>query len=433
MSALAGHDVFISYSTTDKSIADAVCAALEGRGIRCWIAPRDVTPGLPFAAALVDAIDASRLFILVFSAAANGSPQVPREVARACNKGLAILTVRIEDAPMSKEMEYYLAPQHWLDAFPPPFEDYLDYLVESVCRLLEQVPALPPPVPPAVPRLFLSFAQEDAQYCEDLRWELLQAGVVVMSNDPRQASEYRTAERELEAIHECNCFVAVVSDTYDGSSSCRRHLDGLRHEFGGLGAQKRVFVVRIGRAPIPPFLQNTAWIGISGRSAVDDARRLLSALSGRVSVDGLREGVYWAGPRASAGGSSVGSAEPDLPDTPEAVEPERPSIDRLLAEGEGARVEFRAGVQRSEGIVRTVAKFMGADGGTLLLGVDPMGTVMGLERTYDALSMDRSGFANWLTERLEMAFGARAGRLQFSFEEIDGRDVCRIDVRPSLH
>ncbi|MFP4660789.1 MAG: TIR domain-containing protein [Halanaerobiales bacterium] len=36
------HDVFISYSTRDKHVADAVCNALEYNKIRCWIAPRDI-------------------------------------------------------------------------------------------------------------------------------------------------------------------------------------------------------------------------------------------------------------------------------------------------------------------------------------------------------------------------------------------------------
>ncbi len=39
------YDVFISYSTPDKVIADAACATLEQRQIRCWMAPRDVLPG----------------------------------------------------------------------------------------------------------------------------------------------------------------------------------------------------------------------------------------------------------------------------------------------------------------------------------------------------------------------------------------------------
>lgn len=34
------HDVFISYSSKDKTAADATCAVLEGCGVRCWMAPR---------------------------------------------------------------------------------------------------------------------------------------------------------------------------------------------------------------------------------------------------------------------------------------------------------------------------------------------------------------------------------------------------------
>ena len=36
------YDVFISYSSKDKHVADAVCVALEQHGIRCWLAPRDI-------------------------------------------------------------------------------------------------------------------------------------------------------------------------------------------------------------------------------------------------------------------------------------------------------------------------------------------------------------------------------------------------------
>ena len=39
------HDVFVSYAAQDKPTADAACATLEARQVRCWIAPRDVLPG----------------------------------------------------------------------------------------------------------------------------------------------------------------------------------------------------------------------------------------------------------------------------------------------------------------------------------------------------------------------------------------------------
>lgn len=113
------HDVFISYAHEDKTIADAVCAKLEGNGVRCWIAPRDTPPGLPYAKAITDAIAASAALVLVFTARSNQSKHVKREVDRALHHGLPILPFRIEDVAATAEMEYYLAGQHWLDAITP--------------------------------------------------------------------------------------------------------------------------------------------------------------------------------------------------------------------------------------------------------------------------------------------------------------------------
>jgi TIR domain len=79
------HDVFICYASADKAIADAIWAALDASGIRCWIAPRHVLPGIPYGEALIDAIHNSRIFVLVFSSASNRSPQVMREVERAAS------------------------------------------------------------------------------------------------------------------------------------------------------------------------------------------------------------------------------------------------------------------------------------------------------------------------------------------------------------
>jgi len=130
------HDVFISYSSKDKPVADAACATLESNGVRCWIAPRDVAPGVAYAESLVNGLSNSRVMVLVFSANSNRSPQVLREVERAVSKGLPILPLRIEDAPMSQAMEYYISSQHWLDALTPPLERHLARLCESVKALL---------------------------------------------------------------------------------------------------------------------------------------------------------------------------------------------------------------------------------------------------------------------------------------------------------
>ncbi len=137
------HDVFISYSSKDKLTADAVCAAMESRGIRCWIAPRDVLPGVPYAAALVNALRDSRIMVLVLSSDANQSQQVLRELERAASRGLAIIPLRIEDVVPSAEMEYYISSRHWLDALTPPLEHHLVRLCDTVKILLAATPASP--------------------------------------------------------------------------------------------------------------------------------------------------------------------------------------------------------------------------------------------------------------------------------------------------
>jgi hypothetical protein len=132
------HDVFISYSSKDKPIADAVCGTLEGKRIRCWIAPRDVLPGLPYGEALVEAIESSRVMVLVFSSNANNSPQVMREVERAVSKGMPIIPLRIEQVLPAKSLKHFISSLHWLDALTPPLEKHLRSLAETVHLLLDQ-------------------------------------------------------------------------------------------------------------------------------------------------------------------------------------------------------------------------------------------------------------------------------------------------------
>jgi hypothetical protein len=134
------HEVFISYSSQDKPVADAVCAALENIGIRCWIAPRDVQPGLSFAGEITRAIEHSKVMVLIFSAHSNTSAQILREVQLAANSHLHIVQFRIEDVVPNDDLEYYLSTPHWLDALTPPLEANLQRLGTSVKALLEMDP-----------------------------------------------------------------------------------------------------------------------------------------------------------------------------------------------------------------------------------------------------------------------------------------------------
>src|SRR5215472_10068192 len=129
-------DAFISYASADKTAADAACAVLEAAGIRCRIAPRDISSGREYGAAIIDAIDRCRVMVLIFSSSANDSPQVRREIERAASKGVTIMPVRIEQIVPTKSMEYFLGDIHWLDAMTPPIENHLQQLAITIKALL---------------------------------------------------------------------------------------------------------------------------------------------------------------------------------------------------------------------------------------------------------------------------------------------------------
>ena len=137
------HDVFISYSHIDKSAADAACATLEAAGIRCWIAPRDISPGAEWGEAIIDAINSARVMVLIFSSNTNESRQVRREVERAVGEGVTIMPIRIEQAAPTRSLAYFMAGVHWLDALTPPLEQHLQRLAVSIKALLKSELANP--------------------------------------------------------------------------------------------------------------------------------------------------------------------------------------------------------------------------------------------------------------------------------------------------
>jgi len=131
-------DVFISYASQDKAAAESVCKALEGAGLVCWIAPRDVVPGESFAGAIVHAIDATKLIVLVLSEHSANSQHVLREVERASSKRHPLIAFRIDLAPMPADFEYFLNTSQWLDASNSGAKHALPRLVDAVKIALTQ-------------------------------------------------------------------------------------------------------------------------------------------------------------------------------------------------------------------------------------------------------------------------------------------------------
>ncbi len=108
--------VFISYASSDKEMAERICGALESAGATCWIAPRNIEPGTDYPTAIVDAIGSARVLLLVLTEHAAASPHVVTEVGHAFSGKKRIIPFRISQKALPEDLEYFLSLTQWLDA-----------------------------------------------------------------------------------------------------------------------------------------------------------------------------------------------------------------------------------------------------------------------------------------------------------------------------
>ena len=118
------------------------------------------------------------------------------------------------------------------------------------------------------------------------------------------------------------------------------------------------------------------------------------------------------------------------------------SIEDLIKEGESDELEFKATLRWDikEGtvskkleqvIVKTVAAFANAQGGSLLIGVDDDGQAIGLSRDYESLGeANRDQFELHLRNVLNQQLGAAfvASKVRIQFHAVDDVDVCQVDI-----
>ena len=149
------YDVFISYSRKDQKIAEGICGYLESNGYRCFVAYRDIPKGRVWAAAIADAMDESKMMVVVFSKNFNVSEQTDRELELAAENKMPILTYRIADDKFTGAKKFYLQNLNWIDAFPNP-KEYFQRLLEDIQKLIgptsyHKEKVAPPPQPKPTP------------------------------------------------------------------------------------------------------------------------------------------------------------------------------------------------------------------------------------------------------------------------------------------
>jgi hypothetical protein len=148
---MAGH-VFISHGSENRDEASDLVAFIESHGVKAWIAPRDVRPGIDYSEALQAAIEGCIAFVVLVTDMANKSPYVRAETEMAFSNSKPIFPIRLADINPAPGLAFFLKIRHWTDAYGKGRAASLDRLALELRTLSGLVPAeAPPPAEPALP------------------------------------------------------------------------------------------------------------------------------------------------------------------------------------------------------------------------------------------------------------------------------------------
>jgi hypothetical protein len=136
--------IFISHASEDREFAEQITSYLEQRGIKCFIAPRDIRPGAEYAEQIIDGLDAAGAIVFLLSENSNKSIFVRKEIERSVSKGKNVFTVRIREVTPARALELFVSSEQWIDAWRPPITQYLDRLAVGISATMN-LPLQPPP------------------------------------------------------------------------------------------------------------------------------------------------------------------------------------------------------------------------------------------------------------------------------------------------
>jgi hypothetical protein len=128
--------VFVSYSSLDGRTAEALDTHLHTVGVTCWRAPRDITAGVDWGEAIVDAISNSAALVVILSSNSVQTPHVRRELALARDAEIPIVAFRIDGVRLPQAIDYYIGRAGWVSPPSEPFEQQLSAVGDEIIRTL---------------------------------------------------------------------------------------------------------------------------------------------------------------------------------------------------------------------------------------------------------------------------------------------------------
>jgi TolB-like protein/Flp pilus assembly protein TadD len=127
-------EIFISYRRADVAWARMLHSQLKAEGVEAWY-DAQIGAGHDWRVATAKALQASRIFVLLFTSSAAQSTDIAKELAAAVFEKKLIIPVRLEDIAPQGAFLYELASRNWVNAFENT-EEKLEELAKGLAYLV---------------------------------------------------------------------------------------------------------------------------------------------------------------------------------------------------------------------------------------------------------------------------------------------------------
>jgi len=169
------------------------------------------------------------------------------------------------------------------------------------------------------------------------------------------------------------------------------------------------------------------------KKLVDHAEWGIRELSRKVKIDTLDF-------------STLGVPEEDSMISVDKEKTKEMNLEDVIKKGESISLEFKSSLrwdmindklldELSNVCLKTIVGFSNSkDGGTLIIGVDPDGTVIGLEKDYTVLKpSNKDGFEQYIMSKVSDNIGNEcATDISIEFPVCNDKEICKVNVPPGL-
>ena len=218
--------VFLSYSSQDRALAEEIVSKMESRGISCWLAPRDIPLGSNYTYSIPAAIRESHYFMLLISESAQHSAHIIGDLHYAFDSKKTVIPLRIDQTPMPDSMSFLLSDVQIRD-----YTRARDAVIDNIVSFIKSSEPTAPEAETELPKIedtvyhvFVSHSTANDEIAQSIV-EHLENQNISCWIAPRDTRSHTTYPAQItQAVRNCPVFLLLVSQKAMESSHVEREI-----------------------------------------------------------------------------------------------------------------------------------------------------------------------------------------------------------------